>query len=479
MGARPRNRLVTATSSAPPRSAGRGSAPGPSLRRPSEEAPITGLTSLRDAAAGVDQRTPAERERFVDLVRAFAILMVVLGHWLVAVVVDGDDGLRATQLLVVEPWTRWATWVWQVMPLFFIVGGRVNAGSLRRSRERSERASLWVRRRTRRLLRPMVPLVLLWAVLGPILGAVGVPTRIVARAAEVAFLPLWFLVVYTLIVLLAPLTWWVHRRVGGRVLVVAAGLVLGVDVLHRSGVPLVGYLNHLLVFAIAHQLGYLWADQRLPRGRRGLLLVGAGALGAVLLVAAFDYPISMVGVEGPTRSNATPPSLALVALTVAQAGLLLTLHRPGERWLHRSVLAWGAVAATGTVILTIFLWHMSALVAVGAATHLAAWWPDVAPAAPAWWALRPVWVLLCALVLVPLVVLFRGAERVGAPAAGGPVRTIVGVVAATGGLYVILEQGLYDPARVLQVPVVALVLLFAGLALLGALGGGHRERTRS
>jgi len=435
------------------------------------------VARLRDGALRIEERTPAERDRFADLVRVVAILMVVLGHWLVAVVVFDDGRLVTTQLLVVEPWTRWATWVWQVMPLFFIVGGRVNAGSLRRNLERSETTSTWVRRRTRRLLRPMVPLLLLWVVLGPVLSVVGLPAAIVERATEVAFMPLWFLVVYSLIIVIAPVTWWLHRRAGWWVLAVATVLVAVVDVLHRAGVPLVGQANYLLVFGIAHQVGYLWADDRLPFGRRGLLLAGAGLLSVVVLVVAFDYPISMVGVEGPTRSNAAPPTLALVALAVAQTGLLLALRGPCERWLQRSALAWAAVATTGATIITIFLWHMSALVAVAALTHLMGWWPDVAPASAAWWALRPVWVLLCAVVLVLLVLVFRRAERVGAPAPGGPVPTISGVVVAAGGLYRILEEGLYDPARALRVPVVAVMLLLAGLILLGALGGSPRERT--
>ncbi len=445
-------------------------------RTASEEGRITSLARLRDGALRIEERTPAERDRFADLIRVVAILMVVLGHWLVAVVVVDDGRLVATQLLAVEPWTRWATWVWQVMPLFFIVGGRVNAGSLSRNRERSETTSTWVRRRTRRLLRPMVPLLLLWVVLGPVLAMVGLPVTVVERATEVAFMPLWFLVVYTLIIVIAPATWWLHRRAGWWVLAAATVLVAVVDVLHRTDVPLVGHANYLLVFGLAHQVGYLWADDRLPFGRRGLLLAGAGLLSVVLLVVAFDYPVSMVGVEGPTRSNAAPPTLALVALTVTQTGVLLALRGPCERWLHRSALAWAAVATTGAAIITIFLWHMSALVAVAALTHLAGWWPDIVPTSAAWWALRPVWVLLCTAVLVPLVLVFRRAERVGTPAPGGPLPTLSGVVAAAGGLYLILEEGLYDAARPLGIPVVALVLLIAGLVLLGALGGPPRDR---
>ncbi|MFO7777476.1 MAG: acyltransferase family protein [Nitriliruptoraceae bacterium] len=442
-----------------------------------QERVIARAIGLRAVAAKVEERTPVERDRFADLVRVVALLLVVLGHWLVAVIVVDDDRFVATQLLVVEPWTRWATWVWQVMPLFFLVGGRVNAGSLRRHRARGDAWSAWVRRRSRRLLRPMLPLLLVWMVLGPVLEAAGMRLVIVERAAEVAFMPLWFLVVYTLVIVLAPASWWLHRRAGWWLPAVATVLVAVVDALHGTGVPVVGQSNHLLVFAVAHQVGYLWADDRLPFGRRGLWLAGGGAIWLVLLVLVLDYPVSMVGVEGPTRSNAAPASLALVALTVTQTGILLVLRRPCERWLHRSEVAWAAVATTGASIITIFLWHMSALVVVASLTHLTGWWPDVAPVGPAWWALRPVWVLLCTVALVALVLLFRDVERVGPAPPGGWLRTSGGVLAAAGGLYLILVEGWYDADRALRLPVPALVLLFAGLWLLGVLGRTPREGT--
>ena len=250
-----------------------------------------------------------------------------------------------------------------------------------------------------------------------------------------------------------------------------------IDGLERVGVPLVGEANHLLVFGIAHQMGYLWADDRLPFGRCGLLLLAAGLVWAALLVGVFDYPVSMVGVEGPTRSNATPPTLALVALTAAQTGLLLALRGPCERWLHRSALVWAGVATIGTVIITILLWHMTALVAAASLTHLTGWWPDVASLSGAWWALRPVWVAVCAVLLVPLVLAVRGAERVGEPVPAGPLPTGAGVFAVARGLYLVLEEGPYAPERALRVPILAPVLLFAGLALPGALGRSAPDRS--
>ncbi len=76
--------------------------------------------------------TPADRNRVVDLLRGAAILVVVLGHWLMAAVyVDNGGDLHRSDLLGLALWTHPLTWVLQVMPVFFLVGGYANAISWR------------------------------------------------------------------------------------------------------------------------------------------------------------------------------------------------------------------------------------------------------------------------------------------------------------------------------------------------------------
>jgi len=75
-------------------------------------------------------KTPAERNRYVDFLRAVSILMVVTGHWLIVALYYEDGSLTTSSLLVIRPGTQWLTWVFQVMPIFFIVGGYANAVSL-------------------------------------------------------------------------------------------------------------------------------------------------------------------------------------------------------------------------------------------------------------------------------------------------------------------------------------------------------------
>ena len=433
------------------------------------------LGRLRALAEATDARTPPDRDRYADLIRVLAILVVIYGHWIAAVVLIDDGELVATQLLVVEPWTRVATWVAQVMPLFFLVGGRVNADSLGRAAELGQTTAAWVRKRSRRLLRPLLPLLAVWLPLGPVLAAAGAPQALVEEVTGAAFIPLWFLVVYLLVIVLAPMTWWAHQRFGLAVLAAGVPLVAVVDVLDRAEVPAVGQVNYLLVFGLAHQLGYFWAQGRLPDGRQGLHLAWSGLVAALLLVGLAGYPGSMVGLQADADSNATPPTLALLALTVTQLGVVLALRRPVNRWLHDHPMPWAAVGMLGTAIITLFLWHMTALVIVAAATHLTGWWPQMTDLDGQWWALRPAWLALCTVALVPLVLLFRRFEGAGDPVPGGTGTTVAGVAATAGGLGVILAEGLYDPDRPLGLPVLALAVLAAGLWLLGI---HHPERRK-
>ena len=71
-------------------------------------------------------QAPPERNRYVDFLRALSILAVVVGHWLVAAPYMKDGAVEGGHLLGILPWTQWLTWGFQVMPLFFLVGGFSN-----------------------------------------------------------------------------------------------------------------------------------------------------------------------------------------------------------------------------------------------------------------------------------------------------------------------------------------------------------------
>jgi hypothetical protein len=74
-------------------------------------------------AAEVD-RTPASRNRYVDFLRAVSMLVVTAGHWLAAApYLDATNTLTTSHVLTVAPWSAWLTWILQVIPILFMVGG--------------------------------------------------------------------------------------------------------------------------------------------------------------------------------------------------------------------------------------------------------------------------------------------------------------------------------------------------------------------
>ena len=438
-------------------------------------------------AREIDARTPAGRNRYADALRLLAIAVVVYGHWLISVVTIEDGRLDGVSLLAVEPATQLLTWVFQVMPLFFFVGGYANAAAYLAAVRRGVGWADWVRGRARRLLRPAVPLVALWVPLGGALAAIGVPRDLVQFATTLVVVPVWFLAAYLVVCTLVPITHGWHRRRPLGALLTLVGLALVVDLAHQAGVPLVGWSNFLWVWGAIHQAGYLWHDAdraasgatdapRLlpstPTGALTLALAGYAALLALTTLAG--YPASMVGVDEATRSNNSPPSVALLALAAGQVGLSLAARGPAERLLARPRV-WATVVVAGSSVMTVFLWHMTAMVVIAAALVPLGVWPDTVRIDATWWLLRLPWLAACTVVLVGLLALFRGFEVSGPPRTRpSVVRATLGVALATGGLGLLVFGGLHRPGTVTGVPWVPLGATVVGLGALGALRAPRR-----
>src|SRR5262245_300567 len=110
-------------------------------------------------AAELAAQTPAARNRTVDFLRAASILVVILGHWTSAAPdLDAEGKLAATHVLALADWTHWLTWVIQVMPVFFMVGGFSNGLTWRAARRDGVPYSGWLAGRLRRLVWPVLPL---------------------------------------------------------------------------------------------------------------------------------------------------------------------------------------------------------------------------------------------------------------------------------------------------------------------------------
>ena len=155
-----------------------------------------------------------------------------------------------------------------------------------------------------------------------------------SSAGEVS-LPLWFLSVYVLVVAAAPALLTAHRRVGGGLLLVlVAGTVLA-DIGHYGlDQAWMAIANYAFVWLAMLELGFLWRDGVLTaRPWIPWALLAGGLVVVGTLVTWFDYPVSMITLSKADRSNAFPPSLALLALGFAQTGLVLLLEGAANRWL--------------------------------------------------------------------------------------------------------------------------------------------------
>ncbi|QBR91257.1 acyltransferase family protein [Nocardioides euryhalodurans] len=346
------------------------------------------------------------RNRVVDLVRVTALCGVVVGHWLKqGWYVDDAGSLQRTDLLTVAPWTHLLTWVLQVMPLFFLVGGYVNALSWRHARSRDAGYGTWLAGRVTRLTRPLLPLLGFWCAAALVAPFLGLDDGWLRIASSSSLTLTWFVAVYVVVVALVPMTLAAWDRWGPWTL--AVGLVaLPVDTASMLlGSSPVGALNLLLVWGTLHQLGYAWLDGAVGR-RRSLLLAGGGLLCTAALVALGPYAVSMVGSQGPGVSNTQPPRATLLFLGTAMVGLVLAAEPVLQR-LTRYAGVWRAVVVVEARVMTLYLWHPTALALLGAAALLLGGFGlHDRPDTTTWWAARPAWfaaLLVTTIAIVSLV----------------------------------------------------------------------------
>ena len=178
------------------------------------------MLTMWSKAREMAEMTPPERNRWVDFLRAVSIMAVVVGHWLMAgLYVDASGELLRGDLLSIAEWTHWLTWGFQVMPVFFLVGGYSNSVSWAATTAKAPRDQAgvyrdWLASRVQRLITPTFPVLLLWAALAVVMTQVGLPREQIRMATEAALIPVWFLAVYLLVVLLVPVTRAAWRRFG-------------------------------------------------------------------------------------------------------------------------------------------------------------------------------------------------------------------------------------------------------------------------
>ncbi|NUT31882.1 MAG: acyltransferase [Hamadaea sp.] len=380
---------------------------------------LTGFTGGRDA--------------YVDFLRAASLLVVVVWHWAFTILTwepsGPQAGPHATSPLGFTHGFWLATWLFQVMPLFFYVGGYVHLRSWQRAQADGVRIGAFVTRRIRKLAVPAAVVLLAWIAVGSALGAYF-QLEGMGRAVKLIVSPMWFLAVYLMLVMLLPVALWLHERYGSLMLVWLGGLAMVIDVVRFNyGIEAAGWANMVLVWGLAHQAGFFYQQVVDAPRRTDWTLLWAGLFGLAGLVGSGLYPGSMVGVPGERFSNMAPPTFVIVALLVFQIGVVellrptmqRVLQRPrwsrGNELINRFSLPLYLVHTTGLAIFLFLAWLLFGYEFTDRTDDLRI---DLQ-----WWLTRPLAVVGPLICTLPVIVLFtkinvrRAPEPAPATASGG------------------------------------------------------------
>jgi len=309
--------------------------------------------------AEVAAQTSPDRDRAIDVIRIGSLLGVVLGHTVMATSIIADGVLHWDNLLTTSVIFQAATWIFQIMPLFFFAGAAASMASWRADAGWGQ----WLMKRCTRLFRPVFYYLTFWAVALTVLRQV-LPPHVYDPVAGVSTQLLWFLGAYVLMLAAMPLLARItttRRLVAGVAAVYL--LVAAVDAIRitNEGWQALGYLNLAAwlipgMFGVAYRRGLLQSATTLPAAM-AMLAVN------VALVAAGPYSLSLVGIEGQRLTNMAPPSLLLAGHAIMMCCLIIAAMPAISRWARRPRV-WWLTAIGNSGAMTLYLWHMPALLGI-------------------------------------------------------------------------------------------------------------------
>jgi peptidoglycan/LPS O-acetylase OafA/YrhL len=397
-------------------------------------------------------------DRYIDTIRAVALLAVVFGHWIATLPrTEGAAVVGTDHLLHLWSPAASVTWIWQVVPLFVFVSAAVATPSAARITDRDRPLAGWWAARALRLVRPTLTylgVLTALVVVGWVVPAVGELMAVFDTSLTVH---LWFLVMLLAVQLLLPAAIAAHRRYGLGAVAALAGSVAVVALVRALASPVdagwgrvgevvvggpvwVAVPSLLLAWLVPQQLGVAWASGRFGGRRAGGAMLGI-ALVWLTATTSLGYPVAMIGGDLDTGSNVLPPTFALLGVMWLQIGVTLLIERPARRLLQVGAV-WAVVRWLGLLGMPLYLWHKLAEVPAAALAAWTGWAIDVgSPGDPGFWAGRGWWVLWCAAAVVPVlggVIAFelrrrtdvRPTRRRRAGAVGGAA-AVVGLAVAT------------------------------------------------
>lgn len=396
---------------------------------------------------------PAGRDLTLDLARVVCVLLVVIVHLLFTGVAVVDGAITVERTAELQPWFPVASWLGQVMPLFFVVGGFASITGWRSAQRRGDTAADFVRVRLARLARPALPIFVLFTLALGVATLIGVDPAFLDTVAVGVGSPLWFLAAYMLVQALAPWMISLHERRPVVTLVALVALAIVTDAARfGSGELLVGLPNVAFVWLAVQQIGFWMADGWFKAKPLWLLalVVVAGYLVLLPVIEPVGYSWNML-------SNQYPPTVPLIVLGVVEAAALTLLHRPLSE-LMSTRPAQALVFVLGSRLMTLYLWHLPVILAlVGIQLLLPI--PMSLPASAAWWWERiPAFLLVLAVVwsLSLVLVRFERLPQLAAPPRAPALAVAVAAFVAPPALIMVL--GLDLPLAIAGVVGTALAL---------------------
>lgn len=363
------------------------------------------------------------RDPVIDLARFFCLILVVLSHCMMVSPVLHPDGTVTTENTLMEQhWFEPVLWVFQVMPLFFVLGGITGLESWRRLRARGGSGVDYAQLRLLRLIRPATALLAsmfvgLWAA-----RLLGVDPEVVQLIATGAGMPLWFLAAYLATQLSVPLLARLHGHAPWLTLGGLLAAVITLDSL-RGAFPMLAFVNMLFVWCAVQQFGFFIADGIFAGRSRGWF---AGLIVGSNLLLGF---VTGIGVySGNMIVDLNPPNFCMLLLGLSQAATLQLL-RPALAWVAGVRWIRWVVAVAGRRSMTVYLWHLPLLAAM-AGLLLLTDFPKPAAGTAEWWWARPLVLLGVLVLLVPVLLLCGRLEERPTAASHARGRTHVAVVTA-------------------------------------------------
>jgi hypothetical protein len=393
---------------------------------------------------------------------------------MIATAYFSDGNLAHGHLLKSEPQTQWLTWIFQVMPIFFIVGGYANAVSLESARRKQVAYAGWLAARLNRLVTPLLVLLFFWAALALVMKFAGVGAGVIQYSSRAALIPIWFLAIYIMVVILAPVTYWLWQRYGFASFWAFVAIAILIDVaFFVFDLQWMGWSNYFWVWLAVHHLGFAWRDDRLGSPGKLLLYSALGLATMSLMIFKGPYPLAMVGSPDEGLSNTLPPKITLLALAVFQFGLLLSIEGPMRRVLDNLRL-WTATVLINSMIMTVYLWHITIMVIFVSLLYLAdGFGLGLEPGTTAWWLSRPLWIAVLYMLLLPVALLMSPFERRGRAADAripSALRQVGGAMMFCLGIALLGRYG-YGGGPIPYLDIASFALVVSGSGISGVLPG--------